>query len=315
MDNYGDDYTGKQRLVLDGDLINPTGRGDVLSAGLIAAIDPDNQFLGYLDYAAPVGSRRQLRARLARNDFSTGAELDADGWLLDGVLETFLHRDQLTGLSWELGLGRHELTWAGDGLDVDQSVNVLSAALNARRVWDQSRIAADLRLYADIGGINGDTFAGQDDQFWDLGFALFGWHPFDLGWLPGRQKVAVTLKGQLAGSQLPSTRRMALGGIGAARGFDRDAYLADQGMVLRGDLKTPLALGELAFFADVAYGKNKNENYSGWAHLANLGIAWDVRLGQHFLSSLSWAVPITHKASGGLDDEGAMFFWSLRYAR
>lgn len=314
LDNYGDDHTGKQRLVLDGDLINPTGRGDVLSAGLIAAIDPDNQFLGYLDYAAPVGSRRQLRARLARNDFSTG-DLDGEGWLLDAVLETFLHRDQLTGLSWELGLGRHELDWAAEGLAVDQSVNVLSAALKVRRVWDESRIAADFRLYGDAGRIDGDTFAGQDDQFWDLGFVLFGWHPFDVGWLPGRQKFSMAFKGQLAGSQLPSTRRMALGGIGAARGFDRDAYLADQGMVLRGDLRTPLRLGELALFADVAYGKNENEIYSGWAHLANLGVAWDVRLGQHFLSTLSWAVPITHKGSGGLDDDGGKLFWSLRYAR
>ena len=86
-------------------------------------------------------------------------------------------------------------------------------------------------------------------------------------------------------------------------------------MVLRGDLKTPLALGELSLFADVAYGKIRNELYPGWAHLANLGLAWDVRVGQHFLSSLSWAMPITHKASGGLEDDGAMFFWSLRYAR
>ena len=316
LDNYGDDHTGKQRFVLDGDLINLTGRGDVLSAGLIAAIDPDDQLLGFLDYAMPVGNRRQLRARVARNEFSTGGAdaIDGDGWLFDGVLESFLHRDQLTGLSWEVGLGRHELDWTGDGLDVAQTVSLFSGAINARRVWDQSRISADFRLYADVGTISGDTFEGQDDGFWDLGFALFGWHPFDLALLPGRQKFALALRGQLAGSQLPSTRRMALGGIGAARGFDRDVYLADQGMVLRGDLTTPLTLGELSLFADVAYGKDRNDIYDGWAHLANLGMAWDVRLGAHFLSSLSWAMPITHKASGGLDDGGSMFFWSLRYA-
>lgn len=317
LDNYGDDHTGKQRLLLDGDLANLTGRGDVLSAGLIAALDPDNQVLGYLDYTLPVGSRRQLRTRLARNDFSTGGSgsIDGEGWLIDGVLETFLHRDQLTGLSWEVGIGHHELDWSGAGLDVAQTVSLLSGALNARRVWDQSRISADFRLYADVGKIAGDVFAGQDDGFWDLGFNLIGWHPFDLALLPGRQKFSLELKGQLAGSQLPSTRRMALGGIGAARGFDRDIYLADQGMVLRGDLRTPLALGELSLFADVAYGKDRNDLYSGWAHLADLGLAWEVRLGGHFMSALSLAVPITHKASGGLDDDGAMFFWSLRYAR
>ncbi len=317
LDNHGDDETGKQRVVLDGDLINLTGRGDVLSGGLIAAIDPDNQLLGYLGYAVPVGNRRLLRARVARNDFSTGGvdSVDGEGWLFDGVLESYLHRDQLTGLSWEAGLGRHELDWRGQGLDVAQTVSLISGAVNARRVWDQSRISADLRVYADMGKISGDTFEGQEEAFWDLGFSLFGWHPFDLRLLPGRQKFSLALKGQLAGSQLPSTRRMALGGIAAARGFDRDVYLVDQGMVLRGDLTTPLALGELSLFADAAYGKEKNDIYSGWAHLANLGLAWEVRLGTHFLSSLSWAMPITHKASGGLDDDGSMFFWSLRYAR
>lgn len=316
LDNYGDDFTGKQRLVLGADLINPAGRGDVLRVGLLAALDPTNQVLGFAEYSTPVGNRRQLRTRLAKNDFSTGRpdDIDGQGWLLDAVLESFLQRDQLTGFSWEIGLGRHELDWSSSGMDVDQTIDLLSGAINARRVWDEARVAADFRLYAHLGGISGETFAGQDDRFWDLGFSLFGWHPFDLSFLPGRQKFALELSGQLAGSQLPSTRRMALGGVDTARGFDRDIYLADQGMVLRGDLRTPLALGELSLFADLAYGKNKNDLTPTWGHLADLGVAWDVRLGAHFMSSLSWAVPITAKGSGGLADDGAMLFWSLRFA-
>ena len=107
---------------------------------------------------------------------------------------------------------------------------------------------------------------------------------------------------------------LALGGIGAARGFERDIFLADQGLVLRGDLRTPLALGELALFLDAAYGKDRNELTPRWAHVANLGLSWDVMFGRHLQSSFSWAVPITAKASDGLDDDGAQFFWSLRYA-
>lgn len=318
LDNHGDDQTGRQRVVLDGGIVNLSGRGDVLSGGVLAAVDPDNQLLGYLDYALPVGNRRQLRARLARNDFSTGGldPIDGDGLLFDAVVETFLHRDQLTGLSWELGLGRHELDWqTGTNLEaIDQSVSLLSTAVHARRVWDEAQVAADFRLYGDLGRISGDTFAGQDDGFWDLGFEVFGWRPFDLPPLPGRQKVSLTLRGQLADTQLPSTRRLALGGIGAARGFDRNDYLADQGIYLRGDLRTPLALGELSLFADVAYGKDQNELTPGWAHLANLGLAWDVRVGQHFTSSLSWAKPITSKGTGDLDHDSYRFFFSLRYA-
>jgi hemolysin activation/secretion protein len=65
---------------------------------------------------------------------------------------------------------------------------------------------------------------------------------------------------------------------------------------------------------DAGYGKGHNELESSWAHVANLGIGWDVRMGRHLLSSLSWAVPVTAKGTGDLDDEGSQLFWSLRYA-
>ena len=317
LDNYGDRHTGRQRLVLSGDLINLAGRGDVLTAGLLSAIEPSNQLLGFVEYAAPIGSRRQLRGRLARNDFNTGGadSIEGNGWLLDGVLETYLYRDRLTGLSWEVGVARHDLGWlTAAGESIEQQVSSLSTALNARRVWDEVRVAADFRLYADVGSVNGDTFDGQNDRFWVLGFNLFGWHPFDIDMLPGRQKASIQLRGQLAGTQLPSTRRIALGGISAARGFERDVYLADKGLLLRGDLRTPLAWGELSVFADVVYGKDQNELTPSWAHLADLGVSWDVRVGRNFLSSLSWAIPITAKGTGDIENDGSKLFWSLRYA-
>ena len=169
-------------------------------------------------------------------------------------------------------------------------------------------------MYGDVGSIGGDTFVGQEDRFWDLGFNLFGWHPFDLPMLPGRQKVSVQLRAQLSDMQLPSTRRMALGGVDGARGFERDHFLADSGVMLRTDLRTPLSLGELSLFLDTAYGKNRNELLPGWAHVANLGLAWNVRFGKHLLSSLSWAVPVAAKGTGGLADDGSKLYWSLRYA-
>lgn len=317
LDNYGDDYTGRQRVVLGADLVNPAGRGDVLRMGLTAALDPDNQLLGFAEYSTPIGGRRLLRGRIARNAFNTGGieDIDSTAWVADAVLETFLRRDRLSGLSWEIGAGRHELSWKLPAGGVDQTVTLVSAAFKGRRVWDAARVAADLRLYADAGSIDGQTFAGQDDRFWDLGLDVLGWHPFDLAFLPGRQKASVRVRGQLASTQLPSTRRLALGGISGARGFERDAFLADQGVLLRGDLRTPVMLGDLVLFGDAVYGKTRNQETSAWAHLANLGLAWEVQIGSHFTSSVSWAVPITAKGTGGLDDDGAIFFWSLRYGR
>jgi hemolysin activation/secretion protein len=314
VDNYGDEHTGKQRLVLAGDLINPSGRGDVLSLGLTAALDPSNQVLGLGEYVLPIGARRQVRGRIAKNDFSSG-EIDGQGWLFDAVMKTHLYRDRRSGLSYEVGLGRHVLDWQTPTGDIEQRANVLSLALDGRRVWDEVRIATDFRVYAGIGSVAGDRFLGQDDGFWDLGFDLFAWHPFDLPGLPGRQKVSVLLKGQFSGTQLPSTRRLALGGVAGARGFERDTFLADQGAVLRLDLRTPLGVGELALFGDLAYGQDQNDLTPGWAHLADLGVSWDVRIGAHLMSSLSWAVPVTAKGNGGLEDDGARLFWSIRYAQ
>lgn len=316
LDNHGDRHTGRQRLALAGDLINPTGRGDLLRLGLTAAIDPSNQLLGFAEYATPVGGRRQLRARLARNDFNTtGADqVYGDGWLFDGLLETHLFRSRLAGLSYELGVGRHSLDWDTSAGSVEQTVSLVSAGLSGRRVWDELKLATDFRLRAELGHIAGDPFAGQEEGFWNLGVDLFGWHPFDLEFLPGRQKLSVAFSGQLADSQLPSTRRFILGGAAGARGFERTIFLADSGFLLRTDLRTPLALGELSVFMDAGYGKGHNELESSWAHVANLGIGWDVRMGRHLLSSLSWAVPITAKGTGDLDDEGSQLFWSLRYA-
>jgi hypothetical protein len=312
VDNHGDDQTGKERIRLSGDLINPAGRGDILSLGLTAALDPSNQVYGYARYATPFGARRTVRGRLARNDFSTDTE-DGDGWLLDAVVETHLDRDRRTGLSYEVGLGVHSLAWdLADG-SLDQDVLLFGGAVNGRRVWDRTRIATDFRVYADVGRIDGDTFAGQESSFWDAGFDVFAWHPFDLGMLPGRQKLSVVARGQYAGSHLPATRRMAMGGVSAARGFDRDVFLADRGVFLSIDLRTPLALGELFLFADGAYGKDLNDLYPAWAHLADLGVGWDVRFGPGFSSSLSLAYPITAKGTDGLDDDGARLFWSLSY--
>ena len=317
LDNYGDTHTGEQRLVALGSWANPLQRGDALNVGLLFSVDPSNQTYGFAEYQTPVGGKYQFSGRLANNNFSTTDSIgvDGNGVLFDAVLEKFVYRERTAGLSFELGLGLHSLDWDSESIDVDQQVSMLSAALNGHRVWDGLQIFAESRIFADIGHIGGDTFAGQDDNFWDLGVELFAWRPFDLPLLPGRQKGSIKLIGQFSNMQLPSTRRLGLGGVSRARGFRRDVYIGDQGVLLRADLRTELPLGELVLFVDSAYGVGRNDLNPTWAYLTDLGVAWDARLASRIVSRLSLAIPVTAKGTGGLDDDGLQIFWSLQYAR
>jgi hemolysin activation/secretion protein len=227
-----------------------------------------------------------------------------------------LHSSRERSLSYQLGGGYHRLNWQGDDefADLTQDVYFLSAAADATRVWDQLRIAADSSVRFEAGSIDSDTFTGQDSEYWLLNLSGFAWRPLDLPLLPGEQKLSVELNSQLANSQLPSSKRMALGGTLANRAFRRDAYLVDSGALLRFDLRTPVRVGELSVFADAAYGETLNDLDENWAYLSGFGVAWSFRLAG-IESRLSWAVPISSDGSGEVDDDGNQIFWSFSYRR
>jgi len=142
----------------------------------------------------------------------------------------------------------------------------------------------------------------------------FAWHPLDISLLPGEQKISAEFHGQLAASELPSSKRFALGGNLAVRAFQRDAYLADSGGLLRLDLGTPLSVGELSLFADAAYGDTLNDDDANWGYLSGVGVAWNVTW-SGLESRLSWAYPLASNGSGELDDDGTQIFWSFSYRR
>ena len=318
LDNYGDEQTGETRLFLAASWLNPTGRGDSVDLGILTSVDPADQTYGYAEYRTPLSGQYRFRGRFSNNVFSADEAITIDGeaQMLDLAVERSLHRDRKSSLAFELGLSQHDLDWEADlsGLpDVNQRAGFLTGSLTAHRVWDRSHIAAQAELFVAGGQISGDTFVGQDDQFWNAGLDLFAWRPMDVGLLPGVQKLSVRLLGQFSGSQLPSTLRMGFGGAQRTRGFAHSIYLADEGAMLSVDFKTPFVLGELALFADTAYGQTHNDVQSTWGHLTSVGIAWDYSLNRQLMSRFSWALPLTAKGTRGLDDDGPQIFWSLQY--
>ncbi len=314
IDNHGDEATGEERITVAGSWLNPRGAGDVLNLGLLASVNPHNQTYGYIEYATPLNGLNQIRVRMANNDFVSerAVELKGDTRLADVAMTRTLHRTRTQSLTVGLGIKHHRLSW-DDG--PQQKVTFFDGLLAGHRVWDVQRIAADARLAFAAGRIGNDIFAGQDETFWRLGFDALAWTPIELPMLSGEQKLVVKLIGQVTDSQLPASLRLGLGGAGHTRGFSRDALLIDHGVIVGLDLRIPLTLGEFSLFADSAYGEGRNELQPFWGHVTSVGVGWDAVIGANLVSRMSWAMPIAAKGTGGLNDAGPRFYWSLQYER
>lgn len=317
VDNHGDDATGDQRVAVSGAWLNPRGAGDRLSAGLLATANPGNQTYGYLDYDTPLAAGYRLSARVGNNQFTRdgdpaagSTDLDGSGTYFDIGARRALVQSRERRLTAVLGLARHDLDW-DDG--IDQQASMISAGLVGHRVWDGPRIAADAALNATLGHLGGDRFQGQDDTFWLLELDSEAWMPVALPLLAGEQKLRLSAAGQWSDSLLPATRRFALGGAQRARAFDRSTFIGDRALLLGAEIRTPLAVGELLLFAESVYGDDRTDGAERWAHLGDLGIGWSAVFGPGLSTRLSWALPVTSRGTGDLDDDDARWYWSLDY--
>ncbi|MEQ8859802.1 MAG: ShlB/FhaC/HecB family hemolysin secretion/activation protein [Pseudomonadales bacterium] len=313
LDNHGDDATGDQRIGVSGAWLNPRGVGDRLSAGALLTVDPDNQRYGYLDYDMPLAGAYRVSARLGNNDFSGDGlrPLDGDGLFADVLVRRNLSYARERALTLIFGASRHALDW-DDG--ISQRVTMANVGLAGHRVWDASAVAADAAANLTLGHIGGDRFVGQDDAFWLLEIDGQAWMPLSLPLLDGEQKLSLRLAGQWSDSLLPATRRFALGGAERARAFDRSAFLGDRGVLAGVELRVPLGLGELLLFAESGYGDGRAEDEHAWALVTDLGLGWSADLAPGLSTRLSWAQPLAARGSGGFDDDGSRWYWSLRYA-
>ncbi|HEX7036541.1 MAG TPA: ShlB/FhaC/HecB family hemolysin secretion/activation protein [Pseudomonadales bacterium] len=314
LDDHGDDATGEQRLGVTAAWLNPRALGDRLSVGAITTADPSNQTYGYVDYDTPLGADYRLSVRLGNNDFRYDGpiELDGEGWFVDVAARRSLSYSRERGLTLVAEASRQSLEWY-DG--IDQTVTLFGIGLAGHRVLERARIAADGAISLSAGHISGDRFAGQEDDFWLLEMDHEAWTPMHLPGLDGEQKLLLRLAGQWSDSLLPATRRFALGGPYRARGFDRGTFLGDRGVLLGLEVRQPIRLGELVLFTDLAYGDGRADDAHTWARLSDAGLGWHAELVPGLSSRLSWAVPLSTRGTGGIDDDGSRIYWSLRYAR
>lgn len=116
--------------------------------------------------------------------------------------------------------------------------------------------------------------------------------------LPGGWRVVNSLIGQYAGSALPDTEQMGVGGADLVRGFTLDDGSYDSAIVSRNELRTPtfpllglrgLATDQLSpyAFVDAGYGANRVVKVD--VHPASIGVGADYQLSSHLGASATIA--------------------------
>jgi hemolysin activation/secretion protein len=325
LDNYAVEDLGEERLQLTGQWNNPRGVGDVLSATAFTTLGPADHQYGEVEYAAPVLDGRYeaaVQIALADIQLDSGTELEGDGVLFgaqltDTHLFTRTHRREVT-----YGLGVHDFDW---DIVPAQRAWFASAGVDGHRLWDDAKIALSGSLQALVGGVD-DERLGQDSSFWRVRAGLTGWKPFDMPFdmlgIDQRAKLVIDLQLQASADLLPPTLRLGATGPYANKGFSQAEALLDRGVSVNGALRFDAMLGQWKLgqwwvFMDSTYGEIEGLG-KRWLHLTSMGLGWEAQLLQSEAGSLSSRItlgyPISHKGTGGFDDDGTQIYWSLQYA-
>jgi len=155
----------------------------------------------------------------------------------------------------------------------------------------------------------GDTIANSSDADWSaysygrVTSASYAYSVLnitrntDLGPLWGKKNYAWVSQftGLLAGSALPDTERLALGGSAGSRGYDFSDVSVDRGAIWRNELRlpglaTPAGFGTSAYFspyllADAAWGQDLSTRASDT--LISLGAGVDISIGGKLVGGIT----------------------------
>jgi hemolysin activation/secretion protein len=333
IDNEGDDHTGSERVLVDGNWFDPTGRADVLSIGALATRNPESSYYGHLGYETPLqGMRTRLHARVSRDQFDYGNDASEQNGAADEAelgLTHVLSRSRTRSVALDAAVNYQKLEIDTDGAPgslSDQSLWFVAAGAATDRVFDLPRISMNGRIGVDAGGFDSGREAGQSSPFYRLRMDGSAWRLISLPGFALPQTLRLVVSGQLASTALPGTLQMGLGGPSRVRAYDRATASVDDGIYVGLDFRMAPAggrIGDFLLFADGAYGEIKREFADDVSvGLASVGAGWDLPIGTwlgsthaHQLDAqLRFSVPVADKGSQDwIDDDGVTLYWMLRY--
>lgn len=317
FDNYAVKDLGEERVTLAGQWNNPRGVGDVLSARAFTTMGPADHQYGGVSYLTPVLSGRfdaLVDVAFADLSLASNVPIDGDGVLFDAQLKDTRVFTRERRREYRYRVGVHDLDW---DIVPGQRAWFAGAGVDGHRLWDASKVALSGSMEALVGGVD-DERPGQSSTFWRFTARANVWTPVELPWVNVPAKLVVDMRLQATDDLLPATLRMGSTGPFDNKGFTQGTLMLDQGVGVSSALRFDALVGEWWMFLDATYGEQQGSRQR-WAELTSVGLGWEGELLQGSTGTLSSRVtlgyPVSHKGTGGMDDEGTQIYWSLRFAR
>jgi len=248
IDNFGNYYTGENRLGLTLHFNNPANRGDLLTARLVTSGADSNY--AYLRYDIPV-SGNGLRVGVSTDylDYTLKHEFAQFGsagnaFEFRGFVNQPVIRSRHSNLYWGadyvyLNLDDHD----NAGSLADRTIN--SAVLKLSGDHDDDMFAAGTSYYSinltlgnlDINGnqayINFDSANTKTDG----GFTKLNYSVARLQHLSGNLSTYLSLVGQVANKNLDSSQKFFIGGPFSVPGYPTGEASGDDGALVHLDLR------------------------------------------------------------------------------
>jgi hemolysin activation/secretion protein len=301
VDNYGNEFTGEYRAMLDFQVNNLFGVADKTTGYILQTFEPDNGTYGGLGFEFPFG-RNSIGFGGSYNQFDVGGlqdltVLDVEGTVAQG--EVFWNRSfangRYFGANGHLGLALKEAETKAPGIEVGGgdtlaedklTVVVLDfdffKASRKGRGFTFGAIGVDVGLSDTLGsmGKDGDELSsrvGGDGEFAGGDFTKFRFRLEHLQRLTESNSLLLRLDGQYTDDMLVSLEQYSIGGPRNVRAYTVAEALADIGgsATLEWIINAPgfsdrpgpanRTWGEIfqvSLYADYAYGELNNPRVS-----------------------------------------------------
>ena len=318
--NHGSRSTGEERAGFTGNLNDPLGVGDQLTLALTHA---DGLELGQLNYRYPLGSSG-LMLNLSRTDLRyelvTGGgsgDFDGESATNGASLEYPLIRSQQTNLRLGYDWSRDELEdRVNDQVYSDKAVTSQRMTLSAdhtdqvfgptgRTNFSLSPGWGDVDLRSLADGAEPSDELGTEGNFGKLEYSLSRLQ--SLGEMP--LTLFAELRGQWSQDNLDSSQRFQPGGVGGVRAYPGGEASADEGHLLRAELRYQIPGGladigqlRISAFYDTAWVRLHHDLPAGYAidtatgensyRIEGAGIGLTLTRGDRLSMSLNWAATI-----------------------
>ena len=320
LSNFGSRSTGQERLGFTGNLNDPTGVGDQATLGATAA---EGLILGQLNYSRPLGysglsvdlSASQMAYEVINSD--SAADLGGRSTTVALGMEFPWLRTAQTNLSIGFDIGRDELEdEINDSVYSHKRLNYYGPTLRADHT-DQIFGPAgrtNISLTPRWGDLDLPTLSGGQQQGDELGTeGRFAKLEYTLSRLQSLGEQPLTLytelRGQLARDNLDSSQSFQPGGSGGVRAYPGGEASADEGHLLRAELRyqlpselTELGSLRLSAFYDRAWVKTNNDLPPGYEidtatgqntyHIQGAGVGLTFSRSDWLTVSLTWAATI-----------------------